>query len=70
MSRHYPKIEAICENCKHYDPDNDYCMASGEHEIYSDDTCDYWEDKVDREAQLDDAGDREAHRMMVEGRIE
>ena len=33
----------ICGFCKHYDSDNSYCMARGEHEIYEEDTCDGWE---------------------------
>ena len=61
----FPKVEAICETCKHYE----YC-SNNDPELWNDDTCNDWEDKVDREAQRDDAGDREAHRIMVEGRIE
>ena len=36
-----------CGTCKHYDRDNDYCMASGNHEIYEEDTCEYWEEDKD-----------------------
>jgi hypothetical protein len=64
-----PKIKnnLICGFCKHYDPDNCYCMASGRHEIYREDTCEYWESDIDYEAQKIDAAERENHRKEVEG---
>lgn len=41
------KDNHICGFCKHYDSDNCYCMASGMHEIYEEDTCEYWEGEKD-----------------------
>ena len=37
----------ICGTCKHYDPDNYYCTARGEFEIYKEDSCDGWEKEED-----------------------
>ena len=59
-----------CENCKHYDPDECYCMANGEHEVYPEDSCDNWESEPteeELEAQAVDAAERENHRREVEG---
>jgi hypothetical protein len=44
-------------------------MGSGKHEIYEEDTCEYWEDENVLTKEDEDAiiGDREAHRIMVEG---
>ena len=38
-------VRHICGTCKHYDSDNNYCLAHGEPEIYEEDTCDYWEEE-------------------------
>jgi hypothetical protein len=45
-------------------------MARGEFEIYEEDTCEYWEDENEPtiDEQKENAGDIEAHRIMVEGR--
>ena len=64
-----------CENCRHYDPDECYCMAIGEHEVYPEDTCDNWEadngfTEEELEAARTDAAERENHRKEVEGEIE
>lgn len=39
------EVKRICGFCKHYDSDNSYCLARGEHEIYEEDTCDDWEEE-------------------------
>jgi len=63
-------MKYICGTCKYWDCDEDYCMATGNHEMYEQDTCDGWED--DNEVELTDeekkeiVGDIEAHRRMVE----
>ena len=62
-------IKKICGFCDHYDSDNCYCMASGEYEIYEEDTCDNWCNKDWFEAQATDAAERENHRKEVEGDI-
>jgi len=62
----------ICGTCKYYNGDLCYCEARGEFDLYEKDTCDGWTD--DNEGGLTDeekaeiVGDREAHRIMVEGR--
>lgn len=68
------KNDYICENCKYYDPDECYCMATGKREMYEEDTCDGWtdpewpEEPTDKE-KADIIGDRKAHEIMVEGDI-
>jgi len=59
-----------CGNCKHYNPDESYCMARGEDEIYPEDSCEGWEDEsgLTKEEEDEIIGDYEAHRIMVEGR--
>lgn len=67
---HIPlEFRCICGNCRHWNCDEDYCMGSGKHEIYEEDTCEYWEDENVLTKEDEDAiiGDREAHRIMVEG---
>ena len=62
----------ICGTCKYYDSDLCYCEATGNHEMYEDDTCDGWTDPDEPEPTEDEqranAGCDEAHRIMVEGR--
>ena len=60
--------ECICGNCKRYDSDENYCPLYGE--VYEENTCDDWEDEVELTKEEEDEiiGDREAHRIMVEGR--
>ena len=62
--------KCICGNCKYYDPDEYYCMTSGEHYKDEQDTCENWEDDNEptEEEQRINAGDNEAHRIMEEGR--
>ena len=57
-----------CGNCRHYNPDECYCMARGEHEMYPEDSCDGWEDevKLTKEEEDEIIGDREYHRKVVE----
>ena len=55
-----------CGNCKHYNQDESYCMASGEDEIYPGDSCENWESGLTKEEEDEIIGDREAHRRMVE----
>ena len=66
------KEKYTCETCKYWNCDEDYCMASGNHEMYEQDTCEYWtdpnEDDLTEEERQSIIGDREAHRIMVEGR--
>lgn len=40
----------ICGNYKHWNCNEDYCTGSGNHEIYEEDTCEYWE----KESELSD----------------
>ena len=60
-----------CGTCKHWDCDEDYCMASGNHEMYEQDTCKDWTDPdepdLTEQEQADIRGDRRAHEIMVEG---
>jgi len=64
-----------CGTCKYWDCDECYCMATGNHEMYEQDTCDGWTD--DNEVELTDEekrdiiGDRRAHEIMEqEGYVE
>ena len=61
-----------CGTCKYWNCDEDYCMASGNHEMYEQDTCEYWTDPDEPDLTEDEkaeiAGDKEAHRIIVEGR--
>ena len=61
-----------CRTCKYWDRDEDYCMATGNHEMYEQDTCDCWTDPDEPELTEDEKrmnkGCDEAHRIMVEGR--
>ena len=61
-----------CGTCRYYDSDLCYCEATGNHEMYEDDTCDGWTDPDEVEQTEDEkranAGCDEAHRIMVEGR--
>ena len=41
------KEKYICGTCKHWDCDEDYCMASGNHEMYEQDSCDCWTDPAE-----------------------
>jgi len=65
-------MDYICGTCKYYDCDECYCMVTGEFEMYEQDTCDNWTDPEEVELTDDEkqenAGDIEAHRIMVEGR--
>ena len=62
----------ICKTCKWWDCDECYCRATGNHEMYEQDTCEGWTDPAEIELteqeQADIKGDMEAHRIMVEGR--
>jgi len=59
-----------CGTCKYWDCDECYCMATGNHEMYEQDTCDGWTDDNEFEPTEDEkranAGCDEAHRRMVE----
>jgi len=60
-----------CGFCKHYDPDECYCQARGEFEIYEEDGCDWWEEDKDEltdDEKRDIIGDRKAHEIMEQGR--
>jgi len=62
-----------CGNCKHYDSDECYCVANGEHKIYPEDSCECWEGRFteeELESQRTDTAERETHRKEVEGDIE
>jgi len=66
-------MKCNCGNCRHYNPDESYCMANGEHEVYPLDSCDNWEDEVGLTKEEEDEiiGDLKAHeRMEREGHIE
>ena len=66
------KNDYTCGTCKYWDCDECYCMATGNHEMYEQDTCDGWTDpdepELTEQEQAEIRGDREAHRIMVEGR--
>ena len=63
-----------CGFCRHYKPDECYCQARGEFEVYSLDSCDEWEEDKDEltdDEKLMNKGDWEYHEMIErEGRIE
>jgi len=62
----------VCGTCKYWDCDECYCQATGNHEMYEEDTCDGWTDpdepELTEEEKRANAGCDEAHRIMVEGR--
>ena len=60
--------KCICGNCKHYD--DCFNASGGIDQIKEDDTCeDYKEETwLTKEEEDEIIGDREAHRIMVEGR--
>ena len=62
------KSKCICKNCKHYNSDECYCEARGEHEIYPEDSCEEWEEEIELTKEEEDEiiGDREYHRKVVE----
>ena len=47
----------ICGNCKYWDRDECYCRATGNHEIYEQDTCDGWTDPDEPELTDDEKYD-------------
>ena len=63
----------LCGNCKHYnycyDDSDNHCNVTGEFKDEYD-TCDNWEsdNEPPGEEQRENAGDIEAHRIMVEGK--
>lgn len=64
-------LKYICGNCKYYDPDECYCQATCEFEMYEENSCDNWTDpevpdEPTDEEKKENAGDIEAHRIMVE----
>ena len=65
-------MDYVCGTCKYWDCDECYCMATGNHKMYEQDTCDGWTDPEEVEPtieeQLLNAGDDEANRIMIEGR--
>ena len=65
------KSKRICGDCRHYNPDECYCMARGDYDIYEEDTCDGWEDETELTKEEEDEiiGDREYHEKAERGEI-
>lgn len=58
-----------CENCKHFNYVEENCWLARDLYLYDEDNCPYCEyevEQTDEEKQMN-AGDIEAHRIMVEG---
>jgi len=61
-----------CGFCTEYDPDNCYCMARGEFEIYPEDSCDGFTSEVEpltKEEKAEILGDRKYHEKAEQGLI-
>ena len=61
-----------CETCKHYNHKEDCCWLARDMFFAEDEhCCIYWEEEeieLTDEEKADIKGDREAHKIMVEGR--